>query len=231
MKRFYQEVTVVEQGDQFAVALDGKLVKTPGRTDLCVVQKDLALAVANEWAAQQEKIDPVTMPVTQLVNTVLDRIPTQRDKIVEEISAYAHTDLLCYWADYPQELCLEQEKKWKPVLSWAQLRLGVSIACAAGIMPITQTEETFFAIYNKISDCDDWQLAALQTATLASGSVLLGLAMLDNHLSAEQVFDLCQLDENFQMVQWGEDPETLARQLVIRRDLNSAGDLFRFLRG
>ena len=61
-KRFYKEATVTPNGDQFEVMLDSRPVRTPARRPLAAPSRELAQAIANEWQAQTEVIDPGIRP-------------------------------------------------------------------------------------------------------------------------------------------------------------------------
>ena len=40
-----------------------------------------------------------------------------------------------------------------------------------------------------------------------TGSLILGLAIINGRLSAEEAYQLCRIDEQWQLEQWGEDEE------------------------
>ncbi|MGE5388689.1 MAG: ATP12 family protein, partial [Hyphomicrobiales bacterium] len=71
-KRFYKEATVGAADGGFSILLDGRPVNTPAKRRIVVPSRDLAEALAAEWAGQGEAIDPSTMPLTKLVNSALD---------------------------------------------------------------------------------------------------------------------------------------------------------------
>src|SRR5262249_20897014 len=63
-KRFYAAVTVGEAPGGWAILLDGRPVRTPRKLQLVVPTRALAEAIAEEWAAQGERVDPSTMPLS-----------------------------------------------------------------------------------------------------------------------------------------------------------------------
>ena len=73
-KRFYTSTGVAEGPDGFGVTLDGKPIRTPGRNLLTAPTRDLAEAMAAEWDAQKDDIDPMAMPLTRLANSVIDGV-------------------------------------------------------------------------------------------------------------------------------------------------------------
>jgi hypothetical protein len=131
-KRFYQDVAVKDDGAGAAPLLDGKKVRTPAKAQLVLPTRALAEAVAEEWRAQGERIDPVTMPLTKLANSAIDGVVGREQAVIDDIAAHAGSDLLCYRAQAPDGLVAAQRKHWDPVLAWAG---GQDIVAAALVTP------------------------------------------------------------------------------------------------
>ena len=60
MKRFFKTAAVGETPAGFSVLLDGKPIRTPAKAPLVVRSRKLAEAIAAEWQAQGETINPQT---------------------------------------------------------------------------------------------------------------------------------------------------------------------------
>ncbi|WP_412545625.1 ATP12 family chaperone protein [Maricaulis sp. MIT060901] len=208
-KRFYESVTVEAVDDAFEVRLDGRGVKTPGRNAAILPTQALAKALAEEWAAQGERIDPMSMPMTRLSYVTLDRLDIPAT--VAEITKYASTDLLCFRAPEPDDLVAAQAAAWDPLLSWAEEALGAQLVPATGVLPIDQDPVALTLIHNRAGKLDRWRLAALAQATALTGSAVLGFALLEKRISGEQAFALSTLDEHYQASHWGEDAEAKER--------------------
>ena len=200
------------------------------RFGLSVSSMELASALAAEWDAQKEVIDPPSMPLTQLVSTAIDRVPTHRAAIIDELLAYGGSDLLCYRAEAPRDLVLRQEEVWQPLVDWASVVLGAEFVVAGGIVPVAQPSETLDILRAVIGESDDLGLAALQSAVGALGSLILGLALARQRLDPDQAFAVSQLDETYQIEQWGEDAETCERRRLLLQDVTAAGRLMAFSR-
>ena len=56
-RRFYDQASTVAAAEGFAVALDGKGVRTPAGRNLAAPTQALAQAIAAEWDAQRDVID------------------------------------------------------------------------------------------------------------------------------------------------------------------------------
>jgi chaperone required for assembly of F1-ATPase len=219
MKRFYKEAKIVDAGDQFGVQLDGKPLLTPGKRELRVPSRALADAIAAEWQGQGITVKPLELPLTRLVSTALDRVEPRRTDVVAEIVKYATTDLLCYRADEPEELIERQQTIWQPLLDWTEARFSAPLKVTQGILPVEQDPAALAAIERAIAAYDSLQIVALHLATTACGSVVLGLALLAEHLSSDEAFAAAALDESFQIERWGEDAEQTQRRAALKEDI------------
>jgi hypothetical protein len=139
-KRFWKDATVVQDASGWHVLLDGRPVRTPAKAAMDLPTEEMASAIAGEWAAQGEEIDPLSMPVTRSANSAIDRVATQHREVAEMLAAYAETDLLCHRADGPERLCDLQAEAWDPILDWAAERFGARLVPTTGILPSVQPE-------------------------------------------------------------------------------------------
>lgn len=226
-RRFYKEAAVARGEDgAFQVELDGRPVRTQGRHLLSVENEALATLIAEEWAAQGEHIDPVTMPLTRLLNVTLDRTTGDRDTLADEIARYAETDLVCHLAEGPRELRARQDAGWRPVRDWAGRELGILLVPVEGIIAPAQPDASLKAARDHAAGLDDLRLTALVWATTLYGSAILGLAVEQGELDALDAFDLSRIDEIWQAEQWGEDEEAMQAVEARRRDADALGKLF-----
>ena len=111
-RRFYTDVTVAPEGTGWGVNLDARPLRTPEKHLLVLPTEALANVIADEWRAQAERIDLLSMYNTRLANVVLDRAPLTRAGLADEASRYTHTDLVCHLADNPAALRVRQEAAW-----------------------------------------------------------------------------------------------------------------------
>lgn len=224
-KRFYKAASVGTGETGVCILLDGKAVKTPAGKPLAVPFPGLAEAIAREWNAQGTHIDPATMPMTQLASTALDRVGPEREAIILQLVRYGRTDLVCYPAQVPAELALAQKRAWQPVLDWAAEALAAPLETTHGLAAIAQPEASLNALEARIRGYDVWRLTALQAATAASGSLLLGLALVEGRLDSGAVCEASQIDETHQALRWGEDAEDMARRALLKADITAAAAL------
>jgi len=221
-KRFYKQVDVLEDAGRFFVTLDSRKVRTPARAELAFASRPLAEAVAEEWRAQEEVIDPRTMPLTRIANVALDGVAHERDAVVAEIVKYASSDLVCYRADMPDRLVARQREHWDPVLAFARDELGARFILAEGVMFVDQPEETLEAVRHAVPREDDFILAALSTMTTLTGSALLALGVLRGWHTVEQAWAAANVDDGWNAELWGHDAEAAARQEARRVEMDAA---------
>jgi chaperone required for assembly of F1-ATPase len=221
-RRFYEHATVGEGEGGYALLLDGRGARTPARKPLAVSSRPVAEALAAEWEAQGEHIDPATMPLTRIVNSALDGVATQMEAVREEIVRYAGSDLICYRADGPATLAERQEAAWSPLIAFARETLGARLALAEGVMHVEQDSSVLDAIALAIADYDAVSLAALHTIMTLTGSSVIALAVARGLLSAEEAWAAAHVDEDFQMEQWGRDELALQRRAHRWREMQAA---------
>ncbi|NVK17886.1 MAG: ATPase [Methylocystaceae bacterium] len=221
LKRFYKSVDIMEDKGGFRVTLDGRQLKSPAKRSLLLPTKSLAEKLAEEWDAQEEHIYPLTMPMMGLASTAVDRIGQLRDGVIEQIAKYAETDLICYWTDTPEDLAQRQAETWTPYLEWVKQRVNVELKTQTGILHVQQPKESIIRFTDIITNFNDWELAGLSSATHCTGSLVLGLALIEGHIDSHKAFEDSQVDETYQIEQWGEDWEATERREVLRKDLAS----------
>jgi len=222
-KRFYKEASVGERDGQFVLLLDGKLARTPARNALAAPSRSLMEAVAAEWNALGETIDPALMPLTRLMNVAIDRVAGEAEAVAAEAAKYAGSDLLCYRAGNPAELAAAQAAAWDPVLDWIRETYGARFALAEGVTFIEQPQESVDTIRAEVARyAPPFALAALATVTAITGSVLLALALARGRLSADEAWTAAHVDEQWNASQWGEDSEAMRRLATRRAEFGAA---------
>lgn len=230
-KRFYTkaEVGPAEEGG-YAVRLDGKPLRTPARAPVTLPAEAAARLVADEFAAQGERIDPGMMPVTRLVNTAIDGVASEAEAVLEDILRFSASDLLCYRADAPEGLVARQAEAWDPVLEWVARSLGARFVLAEGVVHVEQPRESIGALAIHLRRrAEPLRLAALHLMTSLTGSALLALAVEAGGIDAAGAWSAAHVDEAWNAEHWGEDAEAARRQALRRRDMMAAAMLLQAL--
>ncbi|WP_176590762.1 ATP12 family chaperone protein [Sphingobium sp. EM0848] len=222
MKRFYKDVSVVPTDGGFEIRLDGRPVRTPARAPLALPNAMLAEAIAEEWRAQGETIDPRSMPFTGLANGAIDQIAPNRESFASGIARYGESDLLCYRAEGPGELIAREAAAWDPLLDWARHRYDVTFVVTQGIIPVAQPVETLERLDAAVAALDPFTLAGLSTLVTLSGSLVCGLAIVEGGHDAELIWTAAEIDEAWEVEQWGEDAEAAARSAQRRNEFAMA---------
>jgi chaperone required for assembly of F1-ATPase len=227
-KRFYAEAGVTERDGAFVLALDGRPARTPARNLVAVPARSLGDALAAEWQAQGEVIDPATMPITRIVNSSLDGVAQNPQAVADDLLRYAGSDLVCYRAGDPERLVVAQAAAWDPVLAFARDRLGARLVLSQGVMHVTQPEHAIAAVRAAVEQAaSPFALAALHVMTTLTGSVLIPLAVAAGELSPEDAWDAAHVDERFQESLWGEDEEAMDRRRRRKEDFLAAASVYR----
>ena len=216
MKRFYKQASIAEDAGAYAILLDGRPVRTPARAPLAVPSQALAQAVAAEWDAQGEKIEPRSMPLTGLANAAIDRVAPDPGSFAAGLAMFGESDLLCYRADAPETLIARQAERWDPLLAWARRRYDIDFEVVAGIIHRAQPERTVEQLTKAVLARGAFELAALSPLVTIGGSLVIALALVEEAIDLDTAWVAATLDEAWQAEQWGEDLEA-AKVLEARR--------------
>jgi len=232
-KRFYKDVSVAEAGGPddprgYQLLLDGRPVKTPGKLLISVPARQLADALAEEWRAQAETIDPATMAMTRIVNSSLDGVSGREVEVAADIAAFAGSDLTCYRADGPEDLVALQAAAWDPVLAWAREAFGGRFVVAQGVMPVEQPPESIAVFAGELAGYEALQLGALHVMTTLTGSALIALAHAHGVLSTEEAWAVAHVDEDFQIARWGADEDAAERRTKRWAEFRAASRIFMY---
>jgi chaperone required for assembly of F1-ATPase len=227
-KRFYGKAGLAETPDGFAVTLDDKPIRTPSGRQLVVPVREIAEAIVAEWEAQKEFIDPLTMPMTRLANSVVDAVVDRVDAVAEDVAKYFQSDLLFYRAAHPEVLVAREAAHWDPALFWAADALGAHFILAEGIVHVRQPESAVAAARAALPT-DPWSIAAVHVITTLTGSALLALALLRGVLDQDQVWAAAHVDEDWNGEKWGVDEEVAARRAARLVDFRAAASILKAL--
>ena len=220
-KRFYKETGVAEAGSGFAVTLDGKPIKTPSGRTVTVPVRAIAEAIAAEWRAQGDTIDPVTMPLTRFANSVVELVVDRAQLVRDDVAKYLQSDLLFYRAGHPQALVAREAQHWDPVLFWAADTLDAHFILGEGIVHVRQPDTAIEAAKGALPH-DPWSVAAVHVVTTLTGSALLALALTHGARDPGEVWDAAHVDEDWNRDQWGVDEEVAARRAAREVDFRAA---------
>ena len=224
-RRFWTDVHVRSEEGGHAILLDDRPIRTPFRSPLLAPTEALADAIAGEWRAQGDTVDPGTMPFTRALNSAIDKVAPDPGPVAEMLSGYAATDLLCYRATHPAELIARQAEVWDPYLDWADATYGARLRPVPGVMPADQDPAALASLTAAVEAFDPYALTSLHEVVTLTGSLVLGLAGLAGIRDPESLWAAARLDEIWQIEQWGEDEEAEA---MARARFEAIGQALRF---
>jgi chaperone required for assembly of F1-ATPase len=223
-KRFYKTAEAVETDGGFAVHLDGRTARTSAKNKMIVPTFALAEKLAAEWVAQGNEINPVTMPLTRIINPAIDSVAAMMAEVRADICAYAGSDLLCYRASEPEGLVARQTSAWDPVIRRVEAETGGRFTLAEGVMHVAQSEPTLtrFAAAIEHATPDPFILSAAHLMTSLTGSAILALSVTNGWLGAEPAWAAAHVDEDWTNDHWGVDAEAEARREARWKEFQAA---------
>jgi chaperone required for assembly of F1-ATPase len=220
-RRFYQRAEVEDADGEFRIVLDGRPAKTPARRTLAAPTRALAQALAAEWEAQRDVIDPAKMPLTRLANTIIDGVTDAPSAVADEVKRYLACDLVFYRAPGPAGLVAWQAEAWDPVLAWVREILGARFVLAEGIAFVAQPAQSLAAASSAIPT-DPWRLGAIHAVTTLTGSALIAIALSRGALSVDAAWAAAHVDEDWNMKFWGRDALALERRAARFSEMQAA---------
>ena len=170
---------------------------------MVVAREVVAAAMAAEWEAQSERIDPGTMPMTRIVNSAIDRVARRDgggprgDRQIRRLGPHL---LPRRWAGGPGR---RQDEVWSPLIAWAREALGARFVLAEGIVHVVQDKAALDAVARALDPYEALSLAAISTITTLTGSAILALAVARGRLTAAEAWAAAHVDEDWQMSLWG----------------------------
>ena len=220
-RRFWKSASLRPAGDGWEVVLDDRPLRTPGKQPLILPTQALAQAIAAEWDAQADVIDPNRMPLTRAANSAIEKVTPQFLQVAAMLGEYGGTDLLSYRAEEPEALVRAQAEGWDPLIDWSATELRAPLRITHGVISVPQDPAALLKLHAEVAALDVFGLTALHDLVTLPGSLILGLAVIRGRLDAETAQSLSRIDEEFQASRWGRDEEAdaaAAARLTAMRD-------------
>jgi len=215
MKRFWKDVAVEKAGGGWRVTLDGRPIRTQGGLPQIAPTRPLAEAMADEWRAQGEEVDPQAFPLRDLADYAIDHVRSDRAGTTDKLLAYAETDTLCYRADPDEPLYRRQRELWEPLVTAFEQRHEVRLERVSGVIHRPQPPETIERLRAILEQQDDFTLSALNTLAPLAASLTIALIALEPGADIAVLFAAANCEQDWQAELWGWD--TLAEQARARR--------------
>lgn len=235
MKKFYKLVSTHQETDGWAIHLDGRSVKTPMKRTLLAPTEDLANAIQQEWMAQDENIEPETMPLMQFLSTQIDRVSEQRPAMSEAVLKYLDTDLICYFApEDPQSPAHKQEELWRPWLDWFEKQFGETLETTNALAALSQAPAAHKKVKAHVEALDDARFTILQMVVPASGSLVLALAFIEGAITPIEILEAARVEEHikdeiYDAERYGRDPMQEKKDQALITDLQAAEQFLKLI--
>lgn len=197
---------IIEKSTPWTVELGGNTLWS-SRGPMLFPKYALALGVAAEWERQGKMLKSTSMPLTSLCTVAFEGFLYENDTKpkLDKLSEYFWTDSACYRS--PEEAALKdkQDRILSPVLRWLEDKYNVEeIFTTSETIRLAHSEETAKTLLSQMERMDCWELSIMDSLVKLSKSYLLGLAFVDGHLSAESFYIAARLEEDHQILRWGE---------------------------
>ncbi|MGR3292173.1 MAG: ATP12 family chaperone protein [Paracoccaceae bacterium] len=228
-KRIWETVSTRPCESGFEILLDDRPVRTPARSALLIPTISLAQKIAEEWDAQADIIDPISMPLTRTANSAIDKVAPQKIEVGKMLSAYGDSDLLCYRAGSPTNLVARQNAAWNPILDWAAETLGARLQLRIGVIHVPQDNAVNNRLEERVHALSVFELAAFHDMVSLTGSLILAFATIYCFCDAVQAWQVSRIDETWQIEQWGEDDEATALSSVKQKSFYDAELFFKLV--
>jgi chaperone required for assembly of F1-ATPase len=228
-RRFFREAGLTGSGP-YGIALDGRPLKTPAKRDFQVPSLALADAIAAEWNSQGDRVEPDRMALTKLVNTAIDRVMGSEERIIDDIVAYAGTDLVCYRATEPDGLVQREGKAWDPVIEWAAEFFDAEFQTIEGVIHRIQDDAAIEAVRKSLVGLDGMRLCAIHNLATLTGSALIAVALTEGFLDVDEAWRAAHVDEDWQIERWGRDEEATQRRTKQEEEFRQTARFHNLLR-
>ena len=227
MKRFYDEVGTRAAGDGWQVTLDGRGLKTVKGTPQVVPTQALAAALAEEWSAQSETLDPKTFPLRDASDYAIDIVTPDPAALADKLTQYGDTDTLLYRADPDEHLFARQQEVWEPIVAALEAREAVKLNRVSGIIHREQDEAALATLRGRLAKLDPFALAGIEVMTSLAASLVVGLSAYDTNdpVKALELWRAACLEEEWQADLWGRDQEEEERRAKRQNDFLAAHKL------
>ena len=220
MKKFWKTVEIKEfENNTFQLLLDKNLLKTPLQNKLIFINYDSAYETSLEWDVDEDILNADDMISYGIYSTAIDRISNDRQLYINETMQFIDTDMICYRAEKPFELCQLQKLKWDPLLLTVKNYIDIKIDVFQGVIPQKQNITVHKKIREIISQFSDLKISILYRLTNITGSIFISLSLLKGDFLEKDLFETCFLDELWQAEQWGQEEESTSKRKRIYKEL------------
>jgi len=191
------------ENEGWFITLDDRVMRSPADSSLLLPSHRLALMLSAEWDSQQERILPSLMPLMTLSATAVDVVSMKRPMVVDGLMSFLKTDVVCC-RHVEEPLFVKQKGAHDPLVDWFSSEFCVPPLKTTNSLNIQQPEEILSKIQWMLFTLDDWTLSGLDSAAVATKSLVLALALWKNKITVEEAVAHSRIEEEHQIGYWGE---------------------------
>ncbi|QNT78973.1 ATP12 chaperone protein [Entomobacter blattae] len=214
--RFWEKVLLREEDQGYGIVLDKKPLKLPSGEPLVIHNLALAKTIQKEWAGlgggqKGQAFCFSDIPLTRIVGTMEGLIRHDIKSVIAKLIEYAQSDLLCFHSEKPKQIAKRQQEEWLPIVTWFSKKYQLSIKVTTTLHVPDFSQETIDRLTVLLDSLTLIEVTVLSLLVPLAGSLILGMAYLDETVTIDEVFSLSTLPERVQMEIWGTDAEQLER--------------------
>ncbi|MCO5601852.1 hypothetical protein L7F22_055977 [Adiantum nelumboides] len=155
------------------------------------------------FQVDQDAIRPFTMPLMKLASTAIDKVPKERESIIQNLLEFFNTDAACCRDKEDSPLHELQAEVMNPLLDWMEKEFGFRPSHSTSLFVGDQPDEVVRALERALKNTNDWQLAAIDALSASAKSLVVAMAVYRGRLGIEDAIQVIRLEEDFQIEAWG----------------------------
>ncbi|MEM6593563.1 MAG: ATPase, partial [Pseudomonadota bacterium] len=113
------------------------------------------------------------------------------------------------------------------LVDWSATQLKAPLKVFVGVMHASQSKDSLKTLSQRVHALSPFQLTAFHDLVSLSGSLVIGFAVVDDYATAEDLWDISRIDEQWQIDQWGRDEEAETQAEIKRAAFLHADAFFR----
>jgi len=206
---------------KYLLNINNKSLKTPDGNIIELPSIKLAKILLKDYESSfKSKSLNIVSPI-KITNTAIDKIKPNNIFYINEITDNLNNDMICYFANSPEELVDLQNKDWIPLINYMKSSYNIELIYTSKLFSINQKPDSLLKLKNILNEINIFKLSAIYTLSQITKSIIISLALVNNKISAKKAFENSNLEELYQISKWGKDEEAFDRLNTIKVDIRN----------
>ena len=206
---------------KYLLNINNKSLKTPDGNIIELPSIKLAKILLKDYESSfNSKPLNIVRPI-KITNTAIDKIKPNNIFYINEITDNLNNDMICYFANSPEELVDLQNKDWIPLINYMKSSYNIELIYTSKLFSINQKPDSLLKLKNILNEINIFKLSAIYTLSQITKSIIISLALVNNKISAKKAFENSNLEELYQISKWGKDEEAFDRLNTIKVDIRN----------